>query len=188
MGEVIVGATMSLDGFINDRNGDLGPLYPDMDAMREADDLQESIRTTGAVVMGRRAYSLADPLGFADYEYQVPIFVLTHRVPKDPLPGENERLRLVFVTDGIESAIRQAKAVAGDKDVTVVGGASTAQQCMRAGLADRIDIYLAPLLLGKSLPLFEQESPRPIRLETISAKQVRWSMPGVTLVRYRPVA
>lgn len=142
MGEVIVGATMSLDGFINDRNGDLDPLYPDMDAMREA----------------------------------------------DPLPGENERLRLVFVTDGIESAIRQAKAAAGDKDVTVVGGASTAQQCMRAGLADRIDIYLAPLLLGEGLPLFEQGSPRPIRLETISAKQVRWSMPGVTLVRYRPVA
>ena len=188
MGKVIVGATMSLDGFINDRNGDIGPLYPDMDAMQGAEELQESIRTTGAAVMGRRTYDMADPVGFADYEYQVPIFVLTHRVPKDPLPGENERLQLTFVTDGIESAIRLAKAAAGDKDVTVVGGASTAQQCMRAGLADRIDIYLAPLLLGGGLRLFEQGGPDLIRLETISAMQVRWSMPGVTLVRYRPVA
>jgi len=186
VGEVIVGATMSLDGFITDRNGDLGPLYPDMDAMRDAEDLQESIRNTGAVVMGRRAYDLADPVGFADYEYQVPIFVLTHRVPKDPLPGENERLRLRFATDGIESAIGQAKAAAGDRDVTVVGGASTAQQCMRAGLADRIDMYIAPLVLGEGLRFFEQGGPDPFRLETISAQQVRWSMPGMTLVRYRP--
>ena len=115
MGEVIVGATMSLDGFINDRNGDLGPLDPDMDALHGAEEHEESIRTTGAVVMGRRAYDMA-------------------------------------------------------------------------GLADRIDIYLAPLLLGGGLRSFEQGGPDPIRLQTISAKQVRWSMLGVTLVRYRPVA
>lgn len=188
MGKVIVGATMSLDGFINDRNGDLGPLYPDMDAMRDTEVLQESIRATGALVMGRRAYDMADPIGFEGYEYQVPIFVLTHRVPSEPLPGENDRLRLRFVADGIESAIRQAKAAAGDKDVTVVGGASTAQQVLRAGLADRIDIHLAPVLLGEGLRFFEQGNPMPIRLETISAKPGAWTMPGVTHLRYRPVA
>ena len=188
MGQVIVGATMSLDGFINDRDGDITPLYADMDAMRDADVLKESIRTTGAVVMGRRAYDMADPIGFDGYEYQVPIFVLTHRVPSVALTGENDRLRLRFVTDGIESAIRQAKEAAGDKDVTVVGGANTAQQVLRAGLADRIDIQLAPVLLGEGLPFFEQGSAKPVRLELLSAKQGAWTMPGVTHLRYRPVA
>ena len=79
MGIVIVGATMSLDGFIEDQHGDVSLLYPDLEDLRRTEALQESIRTTGAVVMGRRAYAMGDPDSYVgNYEYQVPIFVLTH--------------------------------------------------------------------------------------------------------------
>ncbi|HCF83916.1 MAG TPA: riboflavin biosynthesis protein RibD, partial [Ktedonobacter sp.] len=137
MGKVIVGATMSLDWFMNDRNGDLSRLYPDLEALRRTEMLQEEIRTTGAVVMGRRAYDMGEG-DLTDYEYQVPIFVLTHAVPAKGAKGENDKLTLTFVTSGIEKAIDLAKAAAGDKHVMVVGGANTAQQCLRAGLVDEI--------------------------------------------------
>src|SRR5260370_15537926 len=81
MGKVIVGATMSLDWFMNDRNGDVSRLYPDLQALRRTEMLQEEIQTTGAVVMGRRAYDMAEG-DLTDYEFQVPIFVLTHHVPE----------------------------------------------------------------------------------------------------------
>ncbi|HBY98525.1 MAG: dihydrofolate reductase family protein [Ardenticatenaceae bacterium] len=100
-----------------------------------------------------------------NYEFQVPIFVLTHTVP-EKLPKQSQRLTFTFVTDGIESAIRQAKAAAGDKNVTVIGGASTVQQCIHAGLADEIHIDIMPLLLGEGLRLFEDLGAEPIELET----------------------
>ena len=166
MGKVIVGTTMSLDGFMNDRNGDVSRLYPDLEALRKTEMLQEAIQTTGAVVIGRRAYAMAaDPDWYVDhYEYQVPIFVLTHAVP-EKLPKENEKLTFTFVTSGIESAIVQAKAAAGDKQVTVIGGADTAQQCIRAGLVDEIQIGIMPVLLGEGLRFFEHWGTEPIELE-----------------------
>ncbi len=98
---------------------------------------------------------MGDPDSYVDYyEFQVPIFVLTSEPPQK-LPKQNERLTFTFVTEGIESAIIQAKAAAGDKDVTVVGGASTAQACLRAGLVDELHLDLMPVLLGESLRLFE---------------------------------
>src|SRR3989440_6840574 len=120
MGKVIAGTTMSLDGFMNDRHGDVSRLYPDFEALRKTEMLQEEIRTTGAVVMGKRAYDMAEG-DLTDYEYQVPIFVLTHSVPEQVVKGENDRLTVTFVTDGVESAIEQAQAAAGDKQVMVVG-------------------------------------------------------------------
>jgi dihydrofolate reductase len=164
MGKVILGTTMSLDGFINDRNGDVSRLYPDLDALRKTEVLQESIRTTGAVVMGRRAYDMAQG-DFTGYEYQVPIFVLTHHVPQKAAKGENERLTLTFVTDGIESAVKQAKVAAGDRNVTVIGGANTTQQCMQAGLVDELHIELMPVLLGAGLRFFEHLDTVQIELE-----------------------
>src|SRR5947207_8807145 len=101
MGKVIIGATMSLDWFMNDRNGDVSRLYPDLEALRSTEMLQEEIRTTGAVVMGRRAYDMAEG-DVTDYEYQVPIFVLTHDVPEQVVKGENDQLTVTFVTEGIE--------------------------------------------------------------------------------------
>jgi dihydrofolate reductase len=154
MGKVIIGATMSLDWFMNDRNGDVSRLYPDFEVLRSTEMLQEEIRTTGAVVMGRHAYDMAEG-DLTDYEYQVPIFVLTHHIPEQVVKGENERLTVTFVTDGIESAIEKAKAAAGDKHVMVVGGANTAQQCLRAGLVDEIHIGIVPVLFGDGLRFFE---------------------------------
>ncbi len=154
MGNVIIGATLSLDGFMNDRHGEVIRLYPDLQALRSTEMLQEEIRTTGAVVMGRRAYDMAEG-DLTDYEYQVPIFVLTHHIPEQAAKGQNDQLTVTFVTDGIESAIEQAKAAAGDKQVTVVGGANTAQQCLRAGLVDEIHIGIVPVLFGEGLRFFE---------------------------------
>ena len=154
MGNVIVGATMSLDWFMNDRNGDVSRLYPDLEALRRIEMLQEEIRTTGAVVMGRRAYDMAEG-DLTGYEYQVPIFVLTHHIPEKMARGQNDQLKVNFITDGIESALKKAKAAAGDKHVIVVGGANTAQQCLRARLVDEIHIGIVPVLLGEGLRFFE---------------------------------
>ncbi len=154
MGNVIIGATLSLDGFMNDRHGDVSRLYPDMEALHRTEMLQEEMRTTGAVVMGRRAYDMAQG-DLTDYEYQVPIFVLTHHIPAKGPKGQNDQLTVAFVTDGIQSAIEKAKAAAGDKHVMVVGGAQTAQQCLRAGLVDEIHIGIVPVLFGEGLRFFE---------------------------------
>lgn len=153
MGNVIIGATLSLDGFMNDRNGDVRRLYADMEALHRTEMLQEEIRTTGAVVMGRRTYDMAEG-DWTGYEYQVSIFVLTHHVPEQVIKGVNERLTVTFVTDGIERAIEQAKAAAGDKHVMVVGGANTAQQCLEAGLVDEIHIGIVPIFLGEGQRFF----------------------------------
>ena len=166
MGNVIIGATMSLDWFMNDRNGDVSRLYPDFEALHRTEMLQEEIRTTGAVVMGRHAYDMGQG-DLTDYEYQVPIFVLTHHIPEKMTKGQNDQLMVNFVTDGVESAIKKAKAAAGDKQVMVVGGANAAQQCLRAGLVDEIHIGIVPVLLGEGLRFFEPLANGQIGLERI---------------------
>jgi dihydrofolate reductase len=166
MGKVILGMTMSLDGFIHDRSGSVGALYPDFNTLSSTEPMREAIQNTGAVVMGRNAFAMAkDPDFYAgNYEFQVPIFVLTHTVPQRR-PKETEQLTFTFVTDGIQSAITQAKVAAGHKDVTVIGGASTAQQCLSAGLADELDIDIMPVLLCGGLRLFDAIGTEQIRLE-----------------------
>lgn len=88
--------------------------------------LIDAIKNTGAVVMGKHAYEMAnDPDWYAgNYEFQTPIFLQTHTTPEKH-PKETEKLTFTFVTDGIENAIAQAKAAAGEKDVQVIGGASS---------------------------------------------------------------
>lgn len=164
MGNVIIGATMSLDGFMSDRNGDVSRLYPDFEALHETEMLREEIRTTGAVVMGRRSFDMAEG-DLTGYEYQVPIFVLTHHIPEMAIKGENERLTVTFITDGIQSAIEKAKAAAGARQVTVVGGANTAQQCLRAGLVDEIHMGIVPVLLGEGLRFFDPLVNEQMKLE-----------------------
>ena len=183
MGNVRGGMTVSLDGFVNDRNGDLSRLYPDLEALRQTEMLQESMQIVGAVVMGRRAFALGDPDEYADnYEYQVPIFVLTHHIPEKH-PRENDRLTITFVTGGIAGAIAQAQAAAGAKDVQVIGGASTIQQCLQAGLLDELQIGLVPVLLGDGLRLFDQPN-----LEHLQLEQTRvLESPGRTDVLYRVI-
>jgi dihydrofolate reductase len=168
MTKVIVGMTMSLDGFVNDRHGSVAALYPDLESLRHMEPLREAIQNTAAVVMGWQAYTMAeDPDWYAgNYEFQVPIFVLTHTVPRKR-PKQTDTLTFTFVTDGIERAIAQAKAAAGAKDVTVIGGAHTVQQCLQAGLADELHMDIMPVLLGGGLRLFEATSSGPIRLERL---------------------
>lgn len=112
MGKVIVGATMSLDGFMNDRSGRVAALFSDLAALRDTRPLRKSLQKTGAVVRGRNTFAMADdPDWYAgNYEYQAPIFVLTHQAPPKR-PRQTEALTFTFVTDGIESAVRQAKAI-----------------------------------------------------------------------------
>lgn len=167
MGKVIVGTTMSLDGFMNDRHGGLGSLYPDLEELRDTEMLRQSMESTGAVVMGRHAYDLADG-DFTGYEYQVPIFILTHHPPQQATKGQNDNLTITFITDGIESAIDKAKAAAGEKDVTIVGGASTAQQVINARLFDEIHIGIVPVLLGGGLRFFDNISIEQTDLEKIN--------------------
>jgi dihydrofolate reductase len=173
MGKVVLGMTMSLDGFINDRKGSVAALYPDLVALQDTEPMQESMKNTGAVVMGRNSFAMAeDPDWFAgNYEYQVPIFVLTHRAPAK-MPKQTDQLTFTFVTDGIQSAIQQAKVAAGHKDVTIIGAASTARQCLQAGLADELHVDIMPVLLGSGLRVFEDLGTETIQLERIKVMEL----------------
>ncbi|WP_172200474.1 dihydrofolate reductase family protein [Saccharibacillus qingshengii] len=164
MTKVIFGMTMSLDGFINDADGRISILYPDHQEFGKSEIMQEAIRDTGAVVMGRRTFELAgDPDHYAiDYEFQVPIFVVTHQPPVKK-PKENERLSFTFVDD-IEDAIRMAKQAAKGRDVSVVGGVSIGRQLLRAGLVDELQVGIMPMLLGRGQRLFEELEELPITL------------------------
>jgi len=167
MSKVILGATLSLDGYLHDRSGSMAALYPDLEQWRGSQLGRESIQTTGAVIMGRNSFALAeDPDLYADnYEYQAPIFVLTHHPPTKK-PKENDRLTFTFVTEGIESAVAQAKAAAGEKDVNIIGSANIARQVLKAGLADELHIDIMPVLLYGGLRLFaEMEEMEPVSLE-----------------------
>jgi dihydrofolate reductase len=131
MAKVIFGMTMSLDGFINDASGGVALLYPDLKELDQTELMQEAIRTTGAVVMGRRTFDMAsDADSYADsYEFQVPIFVITEQAPERK-PKENGRISFTFV-DTVEAAIQQAKQAAGEKDVAVVGGPNVKQHSVQ---------------------------------------------------------
>jgi dihydrofolate reductase len=158
MAKVIAGMTMSLDGFVADRNGSAGPLYPDLAELQGTPYMNAAIEETGAVVMGRRTFEMGDPDSFVgNYEFQVPIFVVTHR-PPDVEPKQDENLTFTFVSEGVESAIAQAKAAAEDKAVQVVGGVSVTRQLLDAGLVDELRVDVMPVLLGGGLRLFEEKT------------------------------
>ena len=110
MAKVILGLTISLDGFAEDINGSVSKLYPDLDTLRETEVLKQSINSTISVVMSKNEFDMTeDPDLYADnYEYQVPIFVFTDKEPEIHLK-ENDNLTFTFVTDGIKSAIKQRK-------------------------------------------------------------------------------
>ncbi len=171
MATVHTGMTMSLDGFVADRDGATARLS-DPAAANGSAYMAELIRATGAVVLGRRTFAMAeDPDWYVgNYEFQVPIFVLTH-TPPPVMPKQDENLTFTFVTDGIASAIAQAKAAAGDKAVQVVG-ASMVRQVLRAGLADELHVDVAPVLLGAGLRLFDDPELEGVALRKIGAREV----------------
>jgi dihydrofolate reductase len=106
-----------------------------------------------------------------------PVFVVTH-YPREPL--EAVGVPVTFVTDGIESAMRQAKDAAGGQDVHVFGGASVVNQYLAAGLVDELNIALVPLILGGGARLFEGVEQGVIKLKQVSAIDA----PGVTHLTY----
>jgi dihydrofolate reductase len=143
---------------------------------RDADDelLAQSIDATGAVVMGRRMFSGGDGPWEDDPNaggwwgdeppFRVPVFVLTHHSRATVV--KQGGTSFTFVTDGAESALDQARAAAGGKDVSLGGGASVIQQFLKAGLVDELRIHVAPVLLGRGVRLFEPLGVEPLRLET----------------------
>jgi dihydrofolate reductase len=200
MAKVAVALTMSLDGFIAGPNdGDELPLGEGGEALFEwyftgdtpsrhddrfrlskqsAEVFDWGIDNCGAVLTGRRTYDIAKAWGGNGPVPGRPLFVLTHSVPAE-VPQTS--VPYTFVTDGIQSAIQQAKAVAGDKYVALAGS-QAAQQCLRAGLLDEIWVAIAPLLLGGGVRLFDHIG-GPVRLEKINVVDA----PGVTHLSYRIV-
>jgi dihydrofolate reductase len=112
-----------------------------------------------------------------DPPYHAPVFVLTHH-PRDPQPMDGGTT-YYFVTDGIESALAQARAAAGDGDVAIMGGATTINQYLAAGLVDELGLHIAPLTLGAGTRLFDGVPP--LKLEQVRSRAARL----VTHVTYR---
>jgi dihydrofolate reductase len=192
MSKVVLDITMSLDGYIAGPNdgverlhdwlfsGNTPSAYSDFFRLSKvsAKVFDKFIKTTGAIVAGRRTYDLVGGWGGSHPFHGVPLFVVSSRVPNKVPKGSTP---FTFVTDGIESAIRQAKAAAGKKNVYVLGGANVAQQCLRAGLLDEIQIHLVPTLLGDGIRLFDHLGAEPIELEPMRVIEA----PGVTHLWFR---
>ena len=197
MGKVVVGLSMSLDGFIagphdgpgnplGDGGGKLFDwwtagtvrLGPD-DRFRppgRSREVVEEMFACGAIITGRRTFDIADGWG-GHHPLGAPFFLLTHTPPKRHVgPGTGGTL----VSDGIESALDQARAVAGGRDIAVCA-ADVAGQYLRAGLLDEIHIDLVPVLLGGGVRLFANLEERHVDLECTRVLP----SDGVTHLRYR---
>src|ERR687897_402904 len=180
MSKVIFDISMSLDGFVTASN--VRPEEPMGEDERNRELLAEAVNFVGAVIAGRRTYALSVPWWGADGPTgpaRVPVFVVTHAEPEE-VPEEGV---YTFVTDGIESALEEAKAAAGDKDVAVMGGAEMGQQYIGAGLVDEISIHLVPVLLGGGTRMFEHLGGEHIQLESAGVIET----PEATHLRFRVV-
>jgi dihydrofolate reductase len=202
MGKVVFNITLSLDGFVAGPNdspdqglGEGGDVlfnwYFSGDteivlsqgtpvlkvSAQSAALMKAAFETYGAGVWGRRTFDIAHAWG--GHPPGTPCFIVTHHPPPEWV---YEGSPFTFVTDGVASAIRQARDAAGDKDV-VICTASILQQCLRAGLMDEIHLDVAPVLLGRGVRLFDHIGEQPIELEIIRAI----AAPGVTHLGYRVV-
>ena len=201
MGKVVFHNSISLDGFVagpNDSpdnplgdggealfawyfNGDteveVSGAPPMKMSKKSAEVFQQGISNIGAMICGRRMFDIARAWG--GNPPGRPCFVVTHNPPQEWLMDESP---FIFVTDGVESAVRQAKQAAGDNDIAL-SSASIAQQAIKAGLLDQIALALMPILLGGGVRLFDNLGATPIELETTSVIDA----PGVTHLGYRVV-
>ena len=168
MAKTILDMAMSLDGFIagpHDEDWGLHDYFFSPSGLTRGV-IEQGLRTTGTIIMGRRAYEVgAAQDGFADNPYQVPTFILTHHVPEKPVNGAES---FIFVTEGIEKALEQARAVTGDRDIVIGGGANIAQQYLNTGLLDEIQIHLIHTLLGDGIRLFDHTGIEPMALAKTS--------------------
>lgn len=194
MSRVILSMAMSLDGFITGPQDDAqnpaginGMRLMDWLSLGESDSVGgyrpthpssqivfDEFMSTGAIITGKRTGDFAGYWG-GDHHDGVPIFVPTHQPP-----AENPFEQVHYVTDGIEACMQRAKAAAGDRDVGL-HGAYTAQECLKAGVLDVIDIQLRPFLLGQGRLLFDGLPPEHIELELVRTLEA----PGVLHLRYQ---
>jgi dihydrofolate reductase len=190
MGKVIFDISMSLDGFMTAAKqrpeeplGEGGERLHEWafgDDPRDREVLAGGAGSLGAVICGRRTYVDSVPFWEADGPTgpaRVPVFVLCHEVPGNVPEGGV----YTFVADGIEAALKQAQAAAGDKDVTVMGGADTGRQFIEAGLVDELSIHLVPVLFGSGTRMFEHLGDQHVQLENAGATQTS----AATHLRFR---
>jgi len=149
--------------------------------------IEQSRENLGATVMGRNMFGGEGPWGDDPWDgwwgddppFHVPVFVVTHHA-REPLVKQGGTT-FAFVTDGIESALEQAREAAGDKDIALSGGANIAQQYLKAGLIDELQIHLVPVLLNDGARLFDSLGDARVGLECTRAIEA----PGVTHLTYR---
>lgn len=146
---------------------------------RDSELMREWFDATGAVVMGRMMYDTGEEFWGDNPPFRTPVFVLTHR-PRPTLVKEGGTT-FTFVTDGIHSALDQARAAAGDRNVDIAGGASTVQQYLGEGLIDELQLHVVPALLGAGLRLFEGLGTARRKLEPVRVVDT----PLATHVKYR---
>jgi len=177
MTKVIGDISISLDGFVTGPDPDLehglghgGEGVHDWAMKGDAIDAQvlaESTDATGAVIMGRNLFDIIDgphgwndEMGYGAREVGAqPVFVVTRNPPAKTRLGD----RFTFVVDGIGSAVSKAVAVAGDRDVVVMGGAAVIRGALAAGLLDELRLHISPIILGSGTPLFAGDAPRALR-------------------------
>lgn len=121
-----------------------------------------SIPKTGAMIVGRRTFDIVNGWEGSHPIQDVPIFVVTHEPPETYL---EDKTSFTFITDGIESAVQQAKEAANGKNISV-GAASIAQQCIKAKLLDEMHLHVSPIILGNGIRLFDHMGAEQIKLES----------------------
>ena len=185
MGKVLFGLSVSLDGFIADKNDGVSEVFAWMGSAMEQfhEVVGDALNENGAVIMGRRSFDQIDnengwvfPDGTAP---DWPVIVLQSHERASVKKGKTQ---FYFVTDGIESAIAQAKEIAGEKTVAL-HGASSVQQALKAGLLDEFHMSIAHVLLGEGVRLFDHLGPSPIHLEHMRTLET----PGATHLSFRVV-
>jgi dihydrofolate reductase len=154
----------------------------------DSDIARDHLAAVGATIMGRKMFSGGsgpwedDPRARGwwgdEPPFRQPVFVLSHHARA---PLELDGTTFTFVSSGIEDALEQARAAAGDRDVLVAGGAYAAQQYLRAGLLDEVRLHVAPVLLGGGTRLFERASGRLNRTSAVTAPS------GVMHLTYEPL-
>jgi dihydrofolate reductase len=157
------------------------------DRSADAAVVDEVVQNVGAYIMGRKMFGGGDGpwdetwMGWWGEEppFHAPVFVLTHHA-REPLTMQGATT-FTFVTDGIESALEQARAAAGDKDVAIAGGASAVQQYLAAGLLDELYLHIVPIVLGAGERLLEGVGDPVLEPVKVIAS------PAVTHVKYRVV-
>lgn len=187
MSKVVFDISMSLDGFmtasgirLDEPMGEGGQRLVEWAFGDGSELLSRWVGSAGAVIAGRRTYDSSLPWWGADGPTgpaRLPVFVVTHAEPEETPEGGV----YVFVSAGIERALEEAKAAAGGKTVTVMGGADIGRQFVEAGLVDEISIHLVPVLFGSGTRMFEQLSSDHIQLEPAEVIDT----PAATHLRYR---